>query len=133
VFSYLLYVASQEDRLKLEKIIERQGNLTREQRIRLDVALNDIVDLIPQVEKQTDDMLNATNEILKVASYFEDDFIEDQGRLYSQANYTKERVDRINRVFGSDMRAVLGTVLSLNNKLDQFIFTRPKQLQISSN
>ena len=126
IFSYLLYIGSQEDRARLETILQQQGNTTREQRIKLDQALSDIVELIPQVEKQSDQMLNATNEILKVASYFEDDFLEDQGRLYSQANYTKERVDRINRVFGGDMRAVLGTVLSLNNKLDEFIFTRPE-------
>ena len=126
VFSYLLYIGNNEDRARLETIIQQQGNSTREQRIALDQALADIVVLVPELEKESDQMLNATNEILKVASYFEDDFIEDQGRLYSQANYTKERVDRMNRVFGGDMRAILGTVLSLNNKLDQFIFTRPE-------
>ena len=68
--------------------------------------------------------LNATNRILKVASYFQDDFLEDQGRLYSQANYTKDRVDRIGTMLNGEMRTVLGTVLSLNNKIDEFIFLR---------
>lgn len=125
VFNYLLYVGSQEDRARLETILQQQGNSTRDQRIKLDHALSDIVELIPEVENETDEMLNATNEILKVASYFEDDFIQDQGRLYGQANYTKERIDRISRTLNNDMRSVLGTVLSLNNKLDEFIFTRP--------
>ena len=125
IFSYLLYIASQEDRIKLEIIIQKQGNVTVDQRIKLDQALSDIVKLIPKVNNQSDATLNATNRILKVASYFEDDFLEDQGRLYGQANYTKERIDRISRTLNNDMRSVLGTVLSLNNKLDEFIFTRP--------
>ena len=158
VFSYSLYIGGQDDRLKLENIIKRQGNLTQEQRIRLDNALQDVTELVPQtvnalyrLHNQSDAMLNATIRSEQAFRFlvgnFGREYLIDENRLHAQSNlsqiklnqilqdleessetinYTKERTDRISRVLNNDVRSVLGSVLSLNNKINELIFNRPE-------
>ena len=158
VFSYSLYIGGQDDRLKLENIIKRQGNLTQEQRIRLDNALQDVTELVPitvdalyRLDNQSRAMLNATIRSEEAFNFlvgnFGKEYLVDENRLYAQSNlsqvkinkilqdldeasetmnYTKERTDRISRILNNDVRSVLGSVLSLNNKINELIFTRPE-------
>ena len=151
VFSYLLYVGNQD-------VLQRQGNLTQAQRIKLDNALQNVTELVPQIvnalyrlDNQSNAMLNATIRSQQAFEFlvgnFGKEYLVDENRLYAQSNlsqikinkiledldeasetsnYTKERVDRISRVLNNDVRSVLGSVLSLNNKINELIFSRPE-------
>ena len=151
VFSYLLYVGNQD-------VLQRQGNLTQGQRIKLDNALQNVTELVPQIvnalyrlDNQSNAMLNATIRSQQAFEFlvgnFGKEYLVDENRLYSQSNlsqikinkiledldeasetinYTKERTDRISRILDNDVRTVLGTVLSLNNKINELIFNRPE-------
>ena len=151
VFSYLLYIGNQD-------VLQRQGNLTQAQRIKLDNALQDVTQLVPQIvnalyrlDNQSDAMLNATvrsEEAFRfLVGNFGREYIIDENRLHAQSNlsqiklnqilqdldessetlnYTKERTDRISRILNNDVRSVLGSVLSLNNKINELIFSRPE-------
>jgi hypothetical protein len=151
VFSYLLYIGNQD-------VLQRQGNLTQAQRIKLDNALQNVTQLVPQIvnalyrlDNQSNAMLNATvrsEEAFRfLVGNFGREYVIDENRLHAQSNvsqiklnqilqdldetsetinYTKERTDRISRVLNNDVRSVLGSVLSLNNKINELIFNRPE-------
>jgi hypothetical protein len=151
VFSYLLYIGNQD-------VLQRQGNLTQAQRIKLDNALQNVTQLVPHIvnalyrlDNQSNAMLNATvrsEEAFRfLVGNFGREYVIDENRLHAQSNvsqiklnqilqdldetsetinYTKERTDRISRVLNNDVRSVLGSVLSLNNKINELIFNRPE-------
>lgn len=157
-YSYLLYNEAQEDRIRQQMILERQGNLSQNERIKLDNALQNVTELVPiianllyRLENQSDDMLESALRAESVFGFlvnnFGEEYLVDENRQYAQSNltqvkldklildhkqssalgnYTKERVDRVSRVLNNDVRSVLGSVLSLNNKINELIFTRPE-------
>jgi hypothetical protein len=98
-FSYVLYQGASDDRGRLEKILQQQGNLTSEQREKLIVALNDNIEVIPVLKNQTREMLNTTNQMLDFIQFitqsFDEEYLADEMRQYAQSNNTQVKLDRI--------------------------------------
>jgi hypothetical protein len=98
----------------IEKILQQQGNLTTANRERLIVALNDTIELVPEVKRQTAQMLNATNEMYNftrfISESFDEEYLIDEVRQYGQSNSTQVKLDQIIELLNGT-----GTLVPINN------------------
>jgi hypothetical protein len=98
----------------IEKILQQQGNLTTANRERLIVALNDTIELVPEVKRQTAQMLNATNEMYNftrfISESFDEEYLIDEVRQYRQSNSTQVKLDQILELLNGT-----GTLVPINN------------------
>jgi hypothetical protein len=88
-------------------LVEQQGNLTKEQREKLVVALNENIEVIPILRNESEEMLNATNQMLDFIKFitqsFDEEYLIDEVRQYGQSNNT------------------YGNITSIQDKLDTII------------